>query len=766
MPDERDGHVLPEGPHGGQAAMTDSTLNVQAGFKRPWRPVWRGPLYRLSLLAVSVMMLIIPLCYVAFIVGIGYAAWWHAVHDYTMVTSVFSHTRGRGSIYALLLAGVAYVAPIIAALLLLYILLRPLMPQSREDVNSYTVHPNEEPELYAFVGALCTYIGAPVPKRIDIDATPNASARFDRGLVSVLIPGDLVLTIGLPLMHGMNLNQFAGVLAHEFGHFSQGAGMRAGMLINRINSWVAGVVYDDGRAVGMVDDLEAHEAGFIGAIFALFLKLSIKLTQAVFWVLFWSAHLLSSAMSRQMEFDADRHQARFSGAETFTSTFRRLMELNEGFMMVTAELPEYWKNGKRLPDNIPALINDAAQRLSPEARDRVEHELTRRGTGWFSTHPAVSRRIAAVKAKGEEGVFDLAVPAISLLRVPRDVSVRATYGYYRERLGRRFDDATMVPTEGVLTANRDHDKAVAQARQATGFEAPTWRPLFLGVSEFLPCQDAKAVYEKLRASREQLGRMGQKASAAAEAYRRQDEELLALDLAQSWFETGHTTLPRGFACPVNNRHSIFEVRSRLINECAQSAGTVDEALEHAASRVVCSLRLLHTKGVESRVPNASVLRTRTSELVKVQGALRDCLPSMRELRKQMGQAGLTATLLENTKRREEAIRVLTRIARDAYEQLIQVRNAVEQMPYPFESPRERRLTLLEHLVEVMPVPDDPESILNACGQVLERYPVVAHKVTAELAAAGLSVEQALARKAPAASGAGGPSRTASENTSA
>jgi hypothetical protein len=55
---------------------------------------------------------------------------------------------------------------------------------------------------------------------------------------------DLVLTIGMPLVAGMSLRQFAGVLAHEFGHFSQGAGMRLSFIIRSINLWFMRVVYE------------------------------------------------------------------------------------------------------------------------------------------------------------------------------------------------------------------------------------------------------------------------------------------------------------------------------------------------------------------------------------------------------------------------------------------------------------------------------------------------------------------------------------------
>ena len=89
---------------------------------------------------------------------------------------------------------------------------------------------------------VCSSVGAPTPSRIEVDCEVNASARLASG---PLTPSrDLVLTIGLPLVTGLDLKQFAGVLAHEFGHFSQGAGMRLSYLIRSINMWFARVVYE------------------------------------------------------------------------------------------------------------------------------------------------------------------------------------------------------------------------------------------------------------------------------------------------------------------------------------------------------------------------------------------------------------------------------------------------------------------------------------------------------------------------------------------
>ena len=59
-----------------------------------------------------------------------------------------------------------------------------------------------------------------------------------------MIGNDLVLTIGLPLAATMSVRELTAVLAHEFGHFSQGVGMRFSYLTVVINRWFARVVYE------------------------------------------------------------------------------------------------------------------------------------------------------------------------------------------------------------------------------------------------------------------------------------------------------------------------------------------------------------------------------------------------------------------------------------------------------------------------------------------------------------------------------------------
>src|SRR6185369_5361418 len=93
-----------------------------------------------------------------------------------------------------------------------------------------------------FIARIADLVGSPMPKRVDLVCELNAAAGFRRGIWSFL-GNDLVLTLGLPMVAGLSLREMAGVIAHEFGHFTQGFGMRSSYLIRHINAWFARLVY-------------------------------------------------------------------------------------------------------------------------------------------------------------------------------------------------------------------------------------------------------------------------------------------------------------------------------------------------------------------------------------------------------------------------------------------------------------------------------------------------------------------------------------------
>lgn len=230
---------------------------------------------------------------------------------------------------------------------------KPLFSKPANDSGRRTLKPADEPLLFEFVNRICRAINSPRPHRIDIDCNINASASFGRGLLSFL-SNDLVLTLGMPLVAGLTMRQFGGVLAHEFGHFSQGAGMRLAFVIRSISYWFTRVVYERDTRNEKLADWSHNLDIRIGWILHV-TRLGIWLTRQILWVLMVAGHFVGGYLLQQMEFDAHRHEARLAGSRTFATTARQISVLNMAHRGAMADLGNFYREG-RLGDNLPKLI--------------------------------------------------------------------------------------------------------------------------------------------------------------------------------------------------------------------------------------------------------------------------------------------------------------------------------------------------------------------------------------------------------------------------
>jgi Zn-dependent protease with chaperone function len=205
--------------------ITDAALLSRLEVGMPRQAL--SPLYHLGLVAIAAMLLLLPLIYLGLIVLVGYGVYYHTVNH----TGILGLTSERGVIFTFAL----YVAPIIAGPIAVAFMFKPFFAP-RGTVNlPLSLQRDQQPFLFEFVEALCKAVGAPAPQRIDVNCDIHASAGFRRGFRSIF-GNDLVLTIGLPLVSGLNLREFTGVLAHEFGHFAQGGAMRLTYIIRSLNS--------------------------------------------------------------------------------------------------------------------------------------------------------------------------------------------------------------------------------------------------------------------------------------------------------------------------------------------------------------------------------------------------------------------------------------------------------------------------------------------------------------------------------------------------
>lgn len=383
----------------------DLREQVMAGFSGPIEKVRKTWLYRIGVFLVAGFVLILPVLYLALIALAGWGVYWHATEN----VGIASMGRGRARLFAVMMYG----GPIVAGGIGVLFMLKPLFARSVQQGGIASLNRSGQPLLFEFVDRICTTVGAPKPSRIDVDFDVNASASYGSGVLS-LVKSDLVLTIGMPLVAGMSLKSFAGVLAHEFGHFGQGGAMRVSWIVRSINHWFARVVYERDEWDDWLTEMSEESDFRIGWIFWI-ARMAVGIGRGILWCFMMVSHGATCWLARQMEFDADRYETRLSGSEQFGKTCFRLHSLGFAMQdffrnyMVRAETSERSSN----------VIRDIVRHcdeLSEIDRKKIQKRIHKAKTGLLDTHPADAERIAAAEKESTDGVFNSNLPAEALFR--------------------------------------------------------------------------------------------------------------------------------------------------------------------------------------------------------------------------------------------------------------------------------------------------------------------------------------------------------------
>lgn len=436
--------TVPDAPPGARAPVPERLKKVAGAFQGEIERVRTSLAYRLSLALVALFMILLPLVYVLLIVLVACVVVYHLTHHGGMVGAA---PTGRLTVFAAIL----YAAPAVIGGIIVIFMFKPLFAQRANVRRSRSLTRKGEPILFAFVDKIAEAVGAPIPQRINVDSNVNASASFKDGAMSLFKRGDLTLTIGLPLVAGLNSRQFAGVLAHELGHFSQGAGMRLTYIIWAINAWFSRVVYERDKWDVMLEEA-SEEADFRIGWILIVARGGVWLSRQVLWLLMVMGHIVSGALLRQMEFDADRYEARIAGSDAFEGTTRRLAELGAASQQSFGELIVFLSRG-HLGDNFPKLVVRNASQLTSKLRKSISERLKESKVSAFATHPPDALRVKNAQQLKAPGVFHIEAPASDLF-VHFDATCKnVTLDLYRDLTGAMLDPNKLESFETLLAAD-------------------------------------------------------------------------------------------------------------------------------------------------------------------------------------------------------------------------------------------------------------------------------------------------------------------------
>jgi hypothetical protein len=651
------------------------------GLRGSIAPPAISPFYRLGLAAVLVLLVILPLIYFALIGGVAWLTWLHATENVTMLSG--GGRRARGQLFL-------YLTPIVAGVLMLVFMIKPILARREKSAKPIVVQPDQEPLLFAFIGRICNILKAPVPSEVVLDCHVNASASFRRGIMS-FGSNDLTLTIGVPLAAGLNLRELAGVLAHELGHFAQGAGMRATYLIRTINGWFARIVYERDAWDSWL--AQAKNVDFRLTLVIWFAQAGIGLNRLILKGLMMIGHACSCFMLRQMEYDADRYEIELAGTDTFISTSEKMPVLSLALMHAFDDAQNALRT-KKLPDDLTALMTHHDALLAKVDRERLLDHQRQEQTGMLDTHPSMRDRVAAAKRLGRKGLYRNDAPATTLFRDFATSSRAVTLQHY-ELVGVPLGAggaATVVSSSEMAAdtgaaheCNKTYEAFFGRSLSSSrGFALPSFEEL-----ESSPGADAgvgaDALRERFRTAFAAARAMNERANGANDSFRNALADKHLVQRAGILIAAGvKLPTPADWRIPESTSAGVERGMRNVTIRMDKQKPVLDESDQHFQAALTAGLALIAR--TSDPADEAAQFRGELQRLMPVYGSVSQALNDLFEI---SIYAVLLQGAVEATQQTEEMspgqVAFLTQMT-DSLEPLLQrVEAACGDVPYPFDS---------------------------------------------------------------------------------
>ena len=681
-------------------------------------------------------MLLLPLIYLAIVALTAVAVWGHAVHN-TWLILLFP---GRAAIIGI----VAYLTPLIAGALLVLFMFKPLLARPEKAPPSRPLSQRDAPSLFALVDGIADAVKAPRPRRIDLDILEvNASASLRRGWLSMVLPGDLVLTLSLPLVAGLTVRELAGVIAHELGHFGQGAGMRLSYIIGSINFWFARVVHQRDRW-----DVRLMQWSHSGTWFRVpfyVTRFFVWLSRGVLRGLMWVGQVISSAFSRQMEYGADRMQTELAGSASFEPTFRKMTYLSVAMQLVYNDLESAWHE-RRLGDDLVQLVLARVVHMPPEVREAIQKERKEETTGLFDTHPATRDRIDHARALDLPGIFALDGRAPQLFVDFEGLSRQMTFDHYRDALGEQVSRENLVPSRQMMERSRRVEEEMRAASRYFQDTLAVLRPIVPPLGLFdAPAEEggSEALAARLREARQQVVDLAPQARKALEKYLKTDGEYLDAGRGLALLKAGFQFPPELVGMKMEPTVNTVSVVRDKAARGRTAAGTALDAVQAASlARLSAALRLL----AGSHRAEAALELRRARQLLGSLAAFERAWQHVLEMRDGFSQLAVLVDALQHNAGEQTLQNELHNQVHLCDSQIRKAFEALGQSRYPFEHVRDG-VTLADYVFDGLPTAMEPPArlgeVYGKCEGGLDRLISYYVRCMGSLARIAEAVEQEL-----------------------
>ncbi len=305
--------------------------------------------------------------------------------------------------------------------------------------NGIEIFETNQPELFKLIKETADKVGTKHPKKVFIIDDVNAYVSYSNNLQSLVFPTRKNLSIGIGLLHGISQNELKGIIAHEFGHFSQKS-MTIGSHVGNATKIMEDILYSNQTLRFDVDNL-GQINGIVGFI-SMGAVAYNKMIESILKIIHKKLEFNYLKLSREMEFHADQIATNVVGIETMSKPLLRI----ELYQFVYQELANFYTNlqdDKKFSTNIYQNMNQLVDFYIDDYELFLENNLAIVGINEFnqnhsllqfedlwSTHPEMDKRLANIASTNHHSEIDKSPKAITLLQKNNEFEEEFTFNFF------------------------------------------------------------------------------------------------------------------------------------------------------------------------------------------------------------------------------------------------------------------------------------------------------------------------------------------------
>ena len=621
---------------------------------------------------------------------------------------------------------------IVLAGLFLLMLLKPLLALRINYHQGIPLSAGQEPDLHAFIEDVCERIGAPLPTEIRVHNDADIKTAYHRGPLGFL-RNRTVLTIGVPLIAGMNCSQMAALIARHLNRYRHKFAPRATAILLAVHTWLQRAVYEQ----DMVDRTlqHWHDEGRLGDGMYRALQALVVPARKMVALRLYLSRLLERRVVHRIVAEADKMALVFTG----TDGFIRLLDQNSllafaGHNLLPG-LEAQWQSKGVLPDNLVQMMVLRSRQYPVSMPQKLRTLQEQQKAAIDDILPSDTQRLRRVGHKPIYGAYYCLSPAAVLFRNYSKLTHTMTLRFYHHRLQLPVSPYRLQQVSGKVSLEKFLQQRLdANFRKLYADFLPLkLRQRMRGISSVAEAKKqwsigmarSKSEYERAKLARQRFDE-----TEAAQVDAATLEEIYLAGLWRQW------DTEKLKASELNEVHQSARDSE---SEHGQAAHTLEQYLKAHGMRLGAVLAaLIQAEG--PAVESISGLRQEVHLLVSMLERIENVHAQLRELKV---QTILLETLLSyrTVTRRQKLDSRIEQHAADVKHLVTAIGVALKSAPYPFS---DRKATqLMRYVLHDALTEDTPQGDFDRGNDAVEKLALVQRRALVRLVEIAQKVETAM-----------------------